>query len=61
MSEISPTYPFTGYLGDPEQTERKRLHDVFRKGDMYVNTGDLMHVDQDHFFYFLDRVGDTFR
>lgn len=61
MSEISLSYPFTGYLRDLKQTEKKRLHDVFKKGDMYVNSGDLMRIDEDNFVYFHDRVGDTFR
>lgn len=50
-----------GYARDLQQTEKKKLHDVFKKGDMYFNTGDLLRIDEDNFFYFQDRVGDTFR
>lgn len=61
MSEISVRTPFAGYARDLQQTEKKKLHNVLKKGDMYFNTGDLLLIDQDHFIYFQDRVGDTFR
>ena len=37
------------------------LHDVFRAGDAWFRTGDLMRQDADGYFYFVDRIGDTFR
>jgi fatty-acyl-CoA synthase len=52
--------PFEGYA-DAQATERKVLHDVFAPGDAWYRTGDLMRRDEQGFFYFLDRVGDTFR
>ncbi|KAM7002431.1 LOW QUALITY PROTEIN: long-chain fatty acid transport protein 2-like [Tautogolabrus adspersus] len=58
ISEITMKTPFTGYAGDVKQTEKKRLHNVFKTGDMYFNTGDLLRVDEDNFVYFQDRVGD---
>ena len=51
---------FEGY-SDPEQSERKILRDVFRLGDAWYRTGDLMRRDASGFFFFIDRVGDTFR
>ncbi|XP_054632820.1 long-chain fatty acid transport protein 2-like isoform X2 [Dunckerocampus dactyliophorus] len=61
VSEISARAPFLGYARDLQQTEKKKLHDVLKKGDVFFNTGDLMLIDQDGFIYFHDRVGDTFR
>ena len=37
------------------------LRDVFEPGDAWLRTGDLMRQDEQGFFYFVDRVGDTFR
>ena len=37
------------------------LHDVFEKGDRWFATGDLMKTDSDGYFYFVDRIGDTYR
>jgi fatty-acyl-CoA synthase len=54
-------FQFEGYRGDPAQTSKKILHDVFRKGDAWFRTGDLMRRDKDGYFYFVDRIGDTFR
>jgi len=34
---------------------------VFEHGDAWYRTGDLMRKDAAGFFYFVDRVGDTFR
>jgi fatty-acyl-CoA synthase len=52
--------PFEGYT-DPVETEKKILRDVFAAGDIWFCTGDLMQVDEHGYFYFVDRVGDTFR
>jgi fatty-acyl-CoA synthase len=51
---------FEGYT-DGAASEKKILRDVFAPGDSWYRTGDLMRQDAQGFFYFVDRVGDTFR
>jgi fatty-acyl-CoA synthase len=51
---------FEGYT-DTGETEKKILCDVFAKGDAWFRTGDLMRQDEQGFFHFVDRAGDTFR
>jgi len=51
---------FEGY-SDQNETEKKILHGVFEKGDAWFRTGDLMRQDKGGYFYFVDRIGDTFR
>jgi fatty-acyl-CoA synthase len=51
---------FEGYTNQ-EASQRKILRDVFEPGDVWVRTGDLMRRDEQGFFYFVDRIGDTFR
>ncbi|MGB0062659.1 AMP-binding enzyme, partial [Candidatus Binatus sp.] len=51
---------FEGYA-DRAATERKILRNVFEHGDAWYRTGDLMRRDEAGFFYFVDRIGDTFR
>ncbi len=60
IGKISRLTRFDGY-SDDEATEKKVLRDVFRRGDAYFRTGDLLRVDEQGYFYFVDRVGDTFR
>ncbi|XP_010894246.2 very long-chain acyl-CoA synthetase-like isoform X1 [Esox lucius] len=61
VAKISSRAPFSGYAKSPQQTERKKLKDVFVKGDQYFNSGDLLRIDNEGFVYFMDRIGDTFR
>src|SRR6202012_5141592 len=42
-------------------TQKKILRYVFKKGDSWFRTGDLMRRDEHGYFYFVDRIGDTFR
>ncbi|HEX5461283.1 MAG TPA: long-chain-acyl-CoA synthetase [Steroidobacteraceae bacterium] len=51
---------FEGYA-DAEASSRKVLRDVFARGDAWYRTGDLMSRDEQGFYYFVDRIGDTFR
>jgi fatty-acyl-CoA synthase len=51
---------YSGYA-DKAASEKKILHDVLERGDAYFATGDLMRKDHDGYFYFVDRIGDTFR
>ncbi|HUJ03185.1 MAG TPA: long-chain-acyl-CoA synthetase [Rhizomicrobium sp.] len=55
-----PGRNFEGYTKASE-TEKKILRDVFKKGDAWFRTGDLMKRDAQGYFYFVDRIGDTFR
>jgi fatty-acyl-CoA synthase len=51
---------FEGYA-DPDATNRKVLRNVFAAGDAWYRTGDLMRRDENGFYYFVDRIGDTYR
>ncbi len=51
---------YSGYL-DRAESDKKVLANVFERGDAWFATGDLMKTDADGYFYFVDRIGDTFR
>jgi fatty-acyl-CoA synthase len=51
---------FEGYR-DERATQKKIMRDVFRTGDAWVRSGDLMRCDEEGFYAFVDRVGDTYR
>lgn len=52
---------FQGYYNNPQATEKKILRNVFKKGDAYFRTGDVIIKDSELRMWFSDRIGDTFR
>uniref|UniRef100_A0A673CKQ6 long-chain-fatty-acid--CoA ligase n=1 Tax=Sphaeramia orbicularis TaxID=375764 RepID=A0A673CKQ6_9TELE len=61
VAPLTAVNQFLGYAGNKVQSEKKLLRDVFKTGDVYFNTGDLLLHDHRDFLYFRDRIGDTFR
>jgi fatty-acyl-CoA synthase len=55
-----PGKRFEGYARQAD-TEKKILRHVFAPGDAWFRTGDLLRRDRHGYFYFADRIGDTFR
>jgi fatty-acyl-CoA synthase len=55
-----PTGRFEGY-SNASDNETKILRDVFSRGDTWFRSGDLMRRDREGYFYFVDRIGDTYR
>ncbi|MCQ8897178.1 long-chain-acyl-CoA synthetase [Limnobacter humi] len=60
ISEVTTLRPFDGYT-DPKANEAKLLRNVFRQGDCWFNSGDLVRRQGFHHIQFVDRLGDTFR
>ena len=58
--EISDRYPFPGYVRK-EDSSKKIFHHVFKTGDTWFNTGDIMRRLGLMHAQFVDREGDTFR
>jgi len=56
----NPGGHFEGYTNQ-QASEKKVLRNVFEPGDAWFRTGDLMRKDEKGYYYFVDRVGDTFR
>lgn len=63
IGEIRPgetRYKYEGYE-DKEASAKKIITDVYTKGDRWFHTGDLLWRDAEGYYYFADRIGDTFR
>ncbi|ENV52758.1 MULTISPECIES: long-chain-acyl-CoA synthetase [Acinetobacter] len=60
VGKITRRSPFDGYT-DPEKNKSVILKNVFKKGDSYFNTGDLVRDIGFRHAQFVDRLGDTFR
>ncbi|KAI8612561.1 hypothetical protein BC830DRAFT_1136123 [Chytriomyces sp. MP71] len=61
ISKGSLIKEFKGYYKNAEATNKKILENVFRTGDRYFRTGDLLTMDAKYNYYFVDRIGDSFR
>lgn len=57
---LLPSERFDGYL-DAQATAKKILTDGFVRGDRWFRTGDLLRRDAEGDYFFVDRIGDTFR
>lgn len=60
ITEINAKQPFDGYT-DEEATNQKIFTNVFKQGDRWFNTGDLVLNQGFKHVAFADRLGDTFR
>lgn len=52
---------YQGYFGNLKATNGKIMRDVFKKGDAWFRTGDVVRRYAEGFWWFCDRLGDTFR
>ena len=60
IGEITKATPFVGYT-QQDKTEGAILRNVFKQGDSFYNTGDLVKNIGCKHYQFVDRLGDTFR
>jgi citronellyl-CoA synthetase len=60
ISEISESSAFDGYV-NTQRNKDKTLHNVFKSGDNWFNSGDLLQDIGFKHARFVDRIGDTFR
>ena len=60
ISALSKIATFEGYL-DKQASNKKIMSDVFEKGDLWFNSGDLLIRHENNWLSFADRVGDTYR
>jgi len=51
---------YRGYL-DPSLDEAKLVRNLFKEGDLWWRSGDLLKRNCDGFYIFVDRLGDTYR
>lgn len=60
LGRISRIMSFDGYA-DAQATQKKILRDVFKPGDRWFDSGDLLQLHEGGWLSFADRAGDTFR
>lgn len=58
---LSNPNEFPGYWNNDGATSKKFVRDLFKKGDLWYRTGDALRRDDDGRWFFMDRLGDTYR
>ncbi|KAI1080095.1 fatty-acyl-CoA synthase [Whalleya microplaca] len=61
LDPSDPDAGFPTYYSNHEAAVKRRVADIFKKGDLWFRSGDMLRLDSDHRLYFVDRLGDTFR
>lgn len=60
LGKINRLMRFDGYVNQ-NATSKKIVENVFKQGDRFFNSGDLLQLHKNGWLSFADRVGDTFR
>lgn len=55
------TGDYSGYVGEKRESGARIARDLFRPGDVYCRSGDLLRRDRAGGYWFVDRLGDSFR
>lgn len=61
MDAKNPDIGAPTYFNNHGASVKRRVADVFEKGDLWFRSGDLMRMDSDGRLFFVDRLGDTYR
>ena len=63
VGAIHPHIASSAYSGytDSKASSKKLMRNVFKAGDSFFLSGDILRMDEEGFLYFCDRTGDTFR
>jgi len=57
---LVPSGAYRGYL-DPTLDAPKLIKDLFKKDDLWWRSGDLLQVNKEGFYTFVERLGDSYR
>ena len=60
IKDDDATRKFDGYT-NKEASKKKIVENVFKQGDKWFRSGDILRLEKDDYVYFVDRIGDTFR
>ncbi|UFH60115.1 AMP-binding protein [Sulfurovum mangrovi] len=57
---VVPSGKYRGYM-DESLDEKKLVRNLFKAGDLWWRSGDLLERNEEGFFTFIERMGDTYR
>ena len=56
VMRTSDIHQFTGYYGNQKKTDEKKIFNAFEEDDCWINSGDLMVMDDEYEVYFCDGI-----
>lgn len=61
VMRTSEIFQFSGYYGDSKKSDAKKIHNCFEEDDLWINSGDMLVMNEEFEVFFCERLGDTFR
>ena len=61
VMRTSEIFQFSGYYGDSKKSDAKKIHNCFEEDDLWINSGDMLVMNDEYEVFFCERLGDTFR
>ena len=56
VMRTSDIHQFRGYYGDDKKSEEKKIHNAFEEDDCWINSGDLMVMDDEFEVFFCNGI-----
>ena len=61
VMRTSEIFQFSGYYKDSKKSDAKKIHNCFEEDDLWINSGDMLVMNEEFEVFFCERLGDTFR
>ena len=61
IMRVSEIYQYSGYFNDEKKTSEKVIDNPFGDGEVWVDSGDMLEINEEYELFFCDRLGDTYR
>ena len=59
--KVSDTFQYSGYFNNEKKTNEKIIENAFGDGEVWIDSGDMLEINEEYEIFFCDRLGDTYR
>jgi len=61
IMKVTDTFQYSGYFNDETKTNEKMIENAFGDGEVWIDSGDMLEINEEYEIFFCDRLGDTYR